>query len=291
MHRTVVLIAAGAIAAHMVSAQQTGPAEQELKKLAQAALDATLKMDRAALERTYADDYVYTHTNGVVLSKTQEITQATSGESKWTSDIASDINVRVFGDAAIVTGLETIQGTAKDYAPGPRRFTDIWVKRNGRWQQVGGHSTLVASTNAQNTATGLSAVKTLTAKTLLTPRNADDRALLAAEQATVAAELANDDAKASALQTSTFSFVNRAGAVASLIDPKGPLIKSIVVAYDGLQSVGTLTVVRGSLLWTDVKGFSPGVLRFTRVWAKQGNDWKLAAEQRTSISATRPQSN
>jgi hypothetical protein len=36
--------------------------------------------------------------------------------------------------------------------------------------------------------------------------------------------------------------------------------------------------------------FSPGVLRFTRVWVKEGNAWKLAAEQRTALAATRPTS-
>jgi hypothetical protein len=35
-------------------------------------------------------------------------------------------------------------------------------------------------------------------------------------------------------------------------------------------------VVQGSLLWTDVKGFSPGVLRFTHVWIRDGGAWKLA---------------
>jgi ketosteroid isomerase-like protein len=290
MKRTLVLIVVGMLASHVAWAQPRGSVEQELMKLAQAALDATLKKDRAALERVYGDDYVYTHTNGVVLSRTQEIAQAMSGESKWTSDTVSDMNVRVVGDSAIVTGLETLKGTAKDYGPGPRRFTDIWVKRNGQWQQLGGESTLVAPANAPDTSAGLSAVKALTPKTL-TLKNADERAVMAAEQAIAAADLANDETKSRALQTRTFSFVSRAGGVASPNDPPGPTIKAVTIAYDGVQSFGALTVVRGSLLWTDVKGFSPGVLRFMRVWVKQGNEWKLAAEQRTPIAATRPMSN
>jgi len=290
MKRTVVLFVAGALAGHVAWAQSSSAAEQELMKLAQSALDATLKKDRPALDRIYADEYVYIHTNGGVLNKAQEIAQVMSGESKWTSDTASDMNVRVYGDAAIVTGLEMLQGTAKDYAAGPRRFTDLWVKRNGRWQQLGGQSTLVAPTNSQDAVTGLSAVKALTSKTL-TPKSADERAVLAAEQANLAADLANDNAKSRALQTRTFSFVSRAGVVASPNDPPGPQIKSVTLAYDGLQSLGALALIRGSMLWTDAKGFSPGVLRFTRVWVKQGSEWKLAAEQRTPIAATRPMSN
>jgi hypothetical protein len=136
----------------------------------------------------------------------------------------------------------------------------------------------------------LSAVKALTPRTLM-PKNADERAVLAAEQADVAADLANDDAKSRALQTKNFSFVSRAGVVASPNDPPGPQIKSVTIAYDGLQSLGAFAVIRGSLMWTEVKGFSPGVLRFMRLWVKQGNEWKLAAEQRTPIAATRPMSN
>ena len=286
MKRTVVLIVAGALAGHVALAQPAGPVEQELMKLEQAVLDAGLKKDRAALERFYPDDYAYIHSNGALMARAQEIADTISSDRKWTSDIMSEMNVRVFGDAAIVTGLETAQGTSKAFAAGPRRVTDIWVKRDGRWQQLGGQSTLVVAANAP---AAVSSVKTLTAKPL-TPKNADERAVLAAEQANVAADLANDEAKGRALQTKTFSFVSRAGVVASPSDPPGPQLKSITVAYDGVQSVGSLAVVRGSLLWTDVKGFTPGVLRFTRVWLKQGNEWKLAAEQRTAIAAARPMS-
>ena len=46
-------------------------------------------------------------------------------------------------DPAVVTGISTLTGSAKGYVSGPRRFTEVWVKRNGRWQMVGGQSTLV----------------------------------------------------------------------------------------------------------------------------------------------------
>ena len=42
----------------------------------------------------------------------------------------------------IVTGRLTMEGKAKQYASGARRFTDIFVKRGGRWQLVGGQTTL-----------------------------------------------------------------------------------------------------------------------------------------------------
>jgi uncharacterized protein DUF4440 len=51
---------------------------------------------------------------------------------KWTSVTLTDTTVRVHGDAAILTGIETLRGSAKGYVTGPRRLTDVWVKRGGR---------------------------------------------------------------------------------------------------------------------------------------------------------------
>ena len=65
-----------------------------------------------------------------------------SSDVQWTDSKFADLKVRIFGDVAVLTGRQTIQGTAKGYVPGPRRITDIFVKRNGRWQYVGGQSTL-----------------------------------------------------------------------------------------------------------------------------------------------------
>ena len=95
-----------------------------------------------ALERLLADDYLYTHSNGSVLNKAQEIAESMSGDVQWTDAKFADLKVRIFGDVAILTGQQTIQGTAKGYVPGPRRISDIFVKRSGRWQWVGGQATL-----------------------------------------------------------------------------------------------------------------------------------------------------
>ncbi len=280
-----VVVAIAFLAGLAVSAQPRGSVAQELMQLEQAAEEATVKKDRAALERLYADDYSYTHSNGVVLDKAQEIAQNMSADLKWTSATLTDTKVRVFGDAAILTTVETLQGSAKGYVSGARRVTDVWVKRNSRWQEVGGHSTVIGKDTSSTAAQ--SAAKTLQPKTLAT-NTADDRAVLQADQAFARADVANDDAKARALQTSDYSFVSRTGAIPAAGDPPATPNKSMVVAYDRIRTYGTLAVVQGSLLWTDAKGFSPGVLRFTRVWVKDGGTWKIAAEQRTPIAATRP---
>ena len=265
----------------IVSAQEAGSVVRE----AQAASNAFVKKDRAALEQVYGDEYSYIHSNGSIANKAQELSDVMSPDVKWTSSTLTDVKVRAYGGAAIVSGVETLQGTAKGYVPGPRRFTDVWVNRNGRWQQVAGESTIVSKDTS--TTAALSAVKTLTPKAAIANAT-EERAVAQADEAFAKADGANDDAKATALQTKDYSFVSRAGVVASPNDPPGTPNKSMAVAYDRIRIFGTLAVVQGSLLWSDVKGFSPGVLRFTRVWVKDGNVWKLAAEQRTAIASPRP---
>ena len=125
-------------------AQTQTALQQDVIKASQVLEEASLmKKDRATMERLYADDYVYVHSNGNVLNKTQEIAESMSPNMAWTAHKSGDLKARIFGTVAIVTGVSTLTGSAKGYVSGPRRFTEVWVRRNGRWQEVGGQSTLV----------------------------------------------------------------------------------------------------------------------------------------------------
>ena len=266
-------------------AQDSASVTRELLRLEQVASNSVVTKDRAAVQDLYADDYLYIHSNGTTDDKAQELSDLTSPDLKWTSVALTETNVRVYGNAAIATGVETLQGSAKGFVSGPRRITDIWVNRNGRWQEVGGQTTIVSKDQSNNAA--LSVVKTLTAKPAVTT-TAEERAVAAADGALAKAEGANDDAAAKAVEARSYSFVSRTGVIPAPNAPAGTPNKSMVVAYDRVRVYGTLAVVQGSLLWTDVKGFTPGVLRFTRVWVKEGNTWKVAAEQRTASAARQP---
>ena len=123
-------------------------------------------------------------------------------------------------------------------------------------------------------------MKDLKARTIA-GKTADETAVLKVDAAFAATDTDKDDVKAKTMKTKDYTFVSRAGALATPSDPPTPQHTTIVTAYDSVRTYGTLAVVQGSLLWTDVNKFSPGVLRFVRVWVKEGNAWKIAAEQRT----------
>jgi ketosteroid isomerase-like protein len=144
MQRAVIVALVGLLRAGTLPAQGATSIQQELVSLANAFSDAQVKKDRAAMERITADDYSFIHSNGSVLNKTREIAETMAGDMKWTGFKQDELNVRIYGDAAVVTGRETLEGAAKGYASGARRFTEIFVKRAGRWQLVGGQSTLAS---------------------------------------------------------------------------------------------------------------------------------------------------
>lgn len=147
MKRIIALTLLGVLVGVPAHGQKPNTSEQQVLKATHELDQASLiKKDRSTMERYYADDYVYQHSNGTVTNKSQEIAEYMSSDLKWTAQTTSDVKVRVYHDVAIVTGISTLTGSAKGYASGARRFTEIWVKRNGRWQTVGGQSTIVPAT-------------------------------------------------------------------------------------------------------------------------------------------------
>ena len=94
---------------------------------------------------TLADDYVQVGAFGTS-DKKQAIAILCSGKYKVTSmSPPRDMKVRFFGDVAVVTGAgeekSTFQG--KDTS-GTWVWTDVWVKRKGKWQTLASQATPVS---------------------------------------------------------------------------------------------------------------------------------------------------
>jgi ketosteroid isomerase-like protein len=122
-------------------------AEQELIKLENGWNDATVKHDWAFFDQILADDYIGTDFDGNVGTKPEFLERLKSGESVMTSSITDDMKVRIYGNAAVVTGRTTTvneQYKGKDIS-GQYRWTDMWVKDYaGRWQCVAEHVSKIA---------------------------------------------------------------------------------------------------------------------------------------------------
>jgi ketosteroid isomerase-like protein len=124
-------------AAKNSGASNTAAIEQELLKLDRQWLDAYEKGDTASLARIEADEFTVTYADGKVLTKAQDIELAkksTAAELKLSTE---DAKVRVYGDTAVITGIlvQKMKEGEKEVTV-RERYTDVWAKRNGRWQAV-----------------------------------------------------------------------------------------------------------------------------------------------------------
>ena len=122
-------------------------AEQQLLQLERDWCTASLKRDAALLGEILADDYTGISTRGMTLTKAETIAGLADKTSSTTSCVDTDMKIRVYGDTAVVTGLGTRSGTYQAAPFTDRRFlwTDVFVRRGGRWQCVASQGTLVAA--------------------------------------------------------------------------------------------------------------------------------------------------
>ena len=124
--------------------------EQELMQLERDWSAAFLKHDTATIDSILADDFVGTDGRGIMSRKADEIEEAkppkpgTSSPFTILDEVVSDLNVRVYGNLAVVNGrvIEKVK-TSKEEGEIQYRRTTVWVKRQGRWQCVSFHGSRI----------------------------------------------------------------------------------------------------------------------------------------------------
>jgi hypothetical protein len=111
---------------------------QELKRLEDEWLNSYLRGDKQTFDQIVADDFTRTDESGKFATKVEEkaLVQAPPASVK-ASLTNEDLQVREYGNAAIVTGriVSKVQGGLNFQS----RFTDTFLKRNGRWQVIARH--------------------------------------------------------------------------------------------------------------------------------------------------------
>jgi ketosteroid isomerase-like protein len=95
---------------------------------------ALVQGDVAALSPLLAEDLTYTHTNGLVENREQFLAAVSSGKIDYEVVEPSDVQVRVYGNTAVMTGRADmkIKAQGNPMAFGIR-FTSVWVKGEGGW--------------------------------------------------------------------------------------------------------------------------------------------------------------
>lgn len=122
----------------------TASDERELTQLVNDLNAAIVKPDIAFLDRLLSKDYVHYRPHGNVETRAQYLEDRKTGSVDFDSLVADEIKVRLYGDTAIVTYRSTAKGKDQD---GPideqRRWTRIFVRKDGRWQLVHSQGTTI----------------------------------------------------------------------------------------------------------------------------------------------------
>jgi ketosteroid isomerase-like protein len=121
-------------------------AERAVRQQDQERIRAQIAADTIALRRIYADDFLGIGPTGVVRNKSEVVADFTSHALTYQSITTSDVLVRVYGNTAVETGRSTMVGQDRGKTvPHDNRFTRVWVMKDGRWQLVANHYSLLTT--------------------------------------------------------------------------------------------------------------------------------------------------
>jgi ketosteroid isomerase-like protein len=135
-----VLISFSSFAAAAQQNSALTPAEVEVRKLERAWLDAYEKKDVAAMTAIVADDFTITFSDGSIQTKPQIIESLKRPGGTTSKFTTENVQSRVYGDTVILIGIVISEWKQNGEPMSDRsRYTDTYVKRNGKWQVVASH--------------------------------------------------------------------------------------------------------------------------------------------------------
>lgn len=256
-------------------AESTSVARQ-IEQLDWSRFQAVRRADTAALDTLLADDWLAS--GSAVLTKREYLDALGSGRRSYGDIRHDDVRVRVYGDAAIVTGRSTgpfqVDGRELN-ASG--RFTHIYVKRDGRWIMVGMHNSPI--------------VRTLPADTAGSSRPSDSVVAEIGRLRKVlpAAWIRGDIAMLDTLIADDYISISGRGSVTkrqSLAPIASGARRILSLTYDSVKvrAFGDVAVETG---WVQGDAVSDGVVqvgkggRYTLVFVRRNGRWQLVSHQYT----------
>ena len=113
----------------------------ELHRLNEQYIRAFVEADVAWYDEHLSADFTCSLADGRRIGKGEFLARVAEGPG--VTDVRYDeIDVRPLGDVALVHGVTHY---VRGGAPASTRYTDVWERRNGRWQAVAAQLTAVAS--------------------------------------------------------------------------------------------------------------------------------------------------
>ena len=118
---------------------------KDLERVEQDLASTWKKGDCAAWGAMLAPEWSVIHITGAVITRAEALEMCKAPRPPIDVLTVDELSVRAYGDAAVVTGRTTMKTGGAEPASVMLRFTDVCVRRAGRWQVVAYHATRLGS--------------------------------------------------------------------------------------------------------------------------------------------------
>jgi ketosteroid isomerase-like protein len=140
----VIIFATGLVAGQR---KQDDALKQEIKKLDLAEADAIQRKDVAALDKLLAEDFTVNSPRNEIVKEREEVyALMRSGIINYSSFVREPEAILFYENTVVVMGLETIKtmgNTPGEEQTVRRRYTNIWVKKKGKWLLTARHASII----------------------------------------------------------------------------------------------------------------------------------------------------
>ena len=108
---------------------------------------AILAADLVALDALTGEQYINIETGGAVRDKAGFLTAMARTDQRFVEWVITENNVRLFGNAAVVTGryYNTVQPAEGPPVTKHARHIRVWVAKDGGWSNVAHQATALAA--------------------------------------------------------------------------------------------------------------------------------------------------
>ena len=118
---------------------------QDLERIEQQLAATWRKGDCSAWGAMLASEWSVIHITGAVITRAEALEMCKAPRAPIEMLKIDELSVRAFGDAAVVTGRTAMRTGGSKPETVTLRFTDVFIRRAGRWQVVASHATQLGS--------------------------------------------------------------------------------------------------------------------------------------------------
>lgn len=131
-----------ALATATAQARDSAQDEREILRVEAEVCRAFEAGDADTLRRHLEPTFTLVDSRGTVTDLAQNAAEVARREPVYEMFRNHDQRIRLYGDAAVVTGITSIRSRAADgeVFEGDFRFTDTWIHRDGTWKMTASHA-------------------------------------------------------------------------------------------------------------------------------------------------------